>query len=152
MISTSPVFRFTRIALAAVLAGATLAGCVPLLIGGAAVGTGLVATDRRTTGTQVEDETIEIKASARVRDLATLGYVNVTSYGRTVLITGEVPTENDKLTVGQAVGSVENVRMIVNELGIGQNSSVGSRSQDALLTTKVKASLVDAKDIQANAI
>lgn len=151
---TSTPSRFVRSALGAVLAGAALAsvsGCVPLLIGGTVIGTSLVATDRRTTGAQVEDESIEFRAASRVRDLATLGHVNVTSYNRTLLVTGEVPGDNEKAAVGRAMAGVENVRSVVNELGVGQNSSVGSRSTDAVLATKVKATLVDAKDIQAHA-
>ena len=112
---------------------------------------GLVATDRRTTGTQIEDESIEFKAAARVRELATLGHVIVTSYNRTVLITGEVPAENEKAAVEAAVARVENVRAVVNELGIGGNSSLGSRSTDTIIGGKVKATMVDAKDVQANA-
>ena len=68
-----------------------------------------------------------------------------------VLITGEVPTDEDKAKVEDAIGRLENVRSVVNELGVGANSSFGSRSNDTLLTTKVKATLVDAKDLQANA-
>lgn len=142
-------FQRSVLAIAAVSA---LAGCAPLLIGGAVVGSGLVVSDRRTTGTQLEDEAIEFKAGSRVRDLATLGHVNVTSYNRMVLITGEVPGENEKAAVERAVASVENVRSVVNELGIGQNSSVGSRSTDTVIAAKVKATMVDAKDVQAHAI
>ena len=132
---------------------ATLGGtaCAPLLIGSAVVGSGLVVTDRRTTGTQVEDQGIELKAAARVRDLATLGRVNVTSYNRVVLISGEVPTEADRSAAEVAVAKVENVRSVVNELAVGANASVGTRSSDTLLSGKVKATLVDAKDVQANA-
>ena len=140
-----------RTAAVLLLLGATLAGCAPLLIGGAMVGGGLVATDRRTTGTQLEDESIEFKAAARVRELATLGHVNLTSYNRNVLITGEVPSENEKAAVEAAVARVENVRGVVNELGIGGNSSLGSRSTDTIIAGKVKATMVDAKDLHANA-
>lgn len=139
----------TFCAAAAVVVLAT--GCAPLLIGGAVVGGGLVATDRRTAGTQLEDESIEFKAAARVRELATLGHVNVTSYNRTVLITGEVPAENEKAAVEAAVARVENVRAVVNELGIGGNATLGSRSTDAIIAGKIKATMVDAKDVQANA-
>lgn len=140
-----------RTAAVLLLLGATLAGCAPLLIGGAMVGGGLVATDRRTAGTQLEDESIEFKAAARVRELATLGHVNVTSYNRTVLITGEVPSDHEKAAVEAAVARVENVRGVVNELGIGGNSSLGSRSTDTIIAGKVKATMVDAKDLHANA-
>jgi len=143
--------RFFRHTAAAALLGAACAGCAPLLLGGAFVGGGLVATDRRTTGTQLEDEGIERRASTRVRELATLGHVNVTSYNRVLLITGEVPADADKTSIGDALAKLENVKSVVNELGIGQNSTTGSRTTDAFLTTKVKATLVDAKDVQANA-
>lgn len=146
--------RFFRRTASAALLGAVCgigAGCAPLLVGGAMVGGGLVVTDRRTTGIQLEDEGIEHRAAARVRELATLGHVNVTSYNRVLLITGEVPSEADKASIGEALTKVENVKSVVNELGIGQNSSTGSRTTDAFLTTKVKATLVDAKDVQANA-
>ena len=144
--------RSTPARLGAVLvACALLAGCAPLLVGGAVVGTGLVVTDRRTAGIQLEDEGIEFRAAARVRDQATLGNVSVTSYNRTVLITGEVPGENEKRAVAQAVAGVENVRAVVNELVVAPNSPIGSRSSDAVLAAKVKATLIDAKDLHANA-
>jgi osmotically-inducible protein OsmY len=128
-----------------------LGGCAPLLLGGAMVGGTLVATDRRTTGIQLEDESIELKAAARVRGLATLGQVSVTSYNRILLLTGEVPSEREKQAVEQAVAGVENVRNVVNELAVTSNSRLGERSNDAWITTKIKASMVDAKDLQANA-
>ncbi len=138
--------------LAAALAlGAVCAGCAPLLVGGAVIGTGLVVTDRRTTGIQLEDEGIELRAASRVRGLATLGQVSITSYNRTVLLTGEVPAEAEKQAVGQAVRLVENVREVINELVVAPNSALGSRSSDAILGGKVKATFVDAKDLQANA-
>ena len=140
----------TRLAAALVLT-ATCAGCAPLLVGGAVIGSGLVVTDRRTTGIQIEDEGIELRAASRVRGLATLGQVSVTSYNRTVLITGEVPAEAEKAAVGNAVKQVENVRDVVNELVVAPNSPLGSRSNDAVLSAKVKATFVDAKDLQANA-
>ena len=140
----------TRLAAALVLT-ATCAGCAPLLVGGAVIGSGLVVTDRRTTGIQIEDEGIELRAASRVRGLATLGRVSVTSYNRTVLITGEVPAEAEKAAVGNAVKQVENVRDVVNELVVAPNSPLGSRSNDAILSAKVKATFVDAKDLQANA-
>lgn len=130
---------------------ASLSACAPLLFGGAAVGT-LVATDRRTSGAQLEDEGIELRAASRLRDaLGERGHVNVTSYNRQVLLTGEVPSEQAKQLVEQTVSRVENVRAIVNELGVMGNSTLGQRSSDVLVTGKVKASLVDARDLYANA-
>ena len=134
-----------------VAVAAALQACAPLLLGGMVLGGGLVATDRRTTGIQLEDEGIELRAAARVRELATLGQVGITSYNRVVLITGEVPATREKQAVEQAVLKVENVRSVVNDLTIANNSGIGARSGDAILTAKVKASLIDAKDLQANA-
>jgi len=146
----SGLTRLTRCTMALVVAG-VLAGCAPLLVGGAVVGGTLVATDRRTTGIQLEDQSIELKASSRVDDLATLGHINVVSYNRILLITGEVPTASEKARVERALATLENVRGVVNELGIGNNSTYGSRSTDAMLGAKVTATFVDAPDLQANA-
>ncbi len=137
--------------LAAALAATVLAGCAPLLLGGAVVGTGLVISDRRTTGTQLEDQSIELKAASRIRDAATLGRVNATSYNRVVLLTGEVPGEAEKAAAERAARAVENVQGVVNELVVAPNLTIAQRSNDTVLGTKVKASFVDAKDLQANA-
>jgi osmotically-inducible protein OsmY len=139
------------LSLAAALSTGTLSACAPLLLGGALVGSGFVVTDRRTAGTQLEDESIELKAAAKARELATLGHINVVSYNRTVLVVGEVPAEADKEAVGQSISRIENVRSVINELGVMPNSTVGARSNDALLSGKVKATFVDAKDLQSNA-
>lgn len=135
----------------ALAAASLMSGCAPLILGGAVVGTGLVATDRRTTGIQIEDEGIELRAASRIRELATLGQVSVTSYNRLVLLTGEVPGAAERAAVEAAVAKVENVRTVVNEVVIAPNSAFSSRSADSVLATKVKATLVDAKDVQANA-
>lgn len=147
--------NFNRKSMGALLAGAllagALAGCAPLLIGGAAVGT-MVAFDRRTSGAQLEDETIELRAASNLRQaLGERGHVNVTSYNRQVLLTGEVPNAADKQTAEQVVARVENVRGIINELAVMGSSSLAQRSSDALVTGKVKASLVDARDLYVGA-
>lgn len=129
----------------------TLTACMPLMMGGAVVG-GMVATDRRTSGTVLEDEGIEIRAKSRIGDsLGDRGHVNVTSYNRQVLITGEVPSAQDKQLVEQVAAGVDNVRNIVNELAVMGNATFTQRSSDALVTSRVKANLVDAKDLFANA-
>lgn len=141
--------------LLAALAGAVLAaGCAaPLVVGGAMVGTAFAVTDRRTSGAQVEDQAIELKTLSRVREvLGDRGHVNTTSYNRSVLITGEVPSEADRQAVEQAIARIENVRSTVNELAVSGNSSLGSRTNDGVLTSKVKATFIDAKDLQSNAI
>ena len=141
-----------RSLLLALAAGTTLSACAPLLIGGAIWGGTMVVSDRRTSGTQIDDQAIELKSVRRIADvIADRGHVNVTSYNRLVLITGEVPTEADKTAVEQAVMRIENVRSIVNELTLTAPSSLSARSNDTLMTSKVKASMVDAKDIQSNA-
>ena len=139
--------------LAAALAATTLLGaCAPLLIGGAMLGGSMFAVDRRTSGAQVEDQAIELKAASRIGEvMGDRGHVNTTSYNRMVLVTGEVPAEADKAAVEQALARIDNVRSIVNELTLAAPSSLGNRSNDTLITSKVKASLVDAKDVQVNA-
>jgi osmotically-inducible protein OsmY len=146
-----PSIRWT--VLASTLAGATLlGGCAPLLLGGAAVGTAMVVTDRRTSGAQVDDQAIELKAVNRVNEvLGERGRAVVTSFNRLVLITGEVPNDADKAAVEQTVSRIENVRSVVNELAIAPAASLGTRSSDTLITSKIKASLIDAKDLQVNA-
>lgn len=136
------------------LAAATLmSACAPLLLGGAVVGTSMVVTDRRTSGTQLEDQANELKANTRVREaVGERGHVNATSYNRIVLLTGEVAAETDKVAVEQAVAKIEGVRSVVNELAVMGSSSLANRSNDAVLTSKVKASFIDAKDVFANAI
>jgi osmotically-inducible protein OsmY len=137
--------------LAALLATQLFAGCAPLVLGGAVVG-GMMAADRRTSGAQLEDQSIELKATNRISAIVgERGHVNITSYNRMVLLTGEVGSDADKAAVEQAVGQIENVRSIVNELAVMAPTSIGSRSNDVVLTSKVKASLIDAKDLQANA-
>lgn len=141
-----------RTALAAALAAATLAGCAPLLVGGAAVGTALMVTDRRSSGAQIDDEAIELRSAARLREaLGDRVHINVTSYNRQVLLTGETPTEAMKQQAEQIVGRVDNVRAIVNDLAIMSPTTLPQRSGDVLITGKVRASLVDASDLQANA-
>lgn len=147
---------FNRVRSAAVIgaliASTTLAGCAALLVGGAVVGGSLIATDRRTSGTQIEDQSIELKSNTRVREiLGNRGHVNVTSYNRMVLLSGEVPTDADKAAIEQSVAKVDGVRTTVNELAVMTASSLSNRSNDALVTSKVKATLVDAGDISATA-
>ena len=136
---------------AAALAG-SLTACVPLVIGGAAAGGTLVATDRRTSGAQLEDEGIELRGTSRIRSsLGERGHINLTSYNRQVLLTGEVPTAQDKQLVEQIVSRVENVVTVVNELAVAGNSSLSQRSADTLVTGRVKAQLIDAPDLFSNA-
>ena len=132
---------------------AALGACAPLLMGGALVGGAMVATDRRTSGTIVEDEGIELKAGSRIREaLGDRGNVSVTSYNRIVLLTGDVPEAADKATVERVVTGIENVQSAVNEIVVGLARSFVSRSKDGFITSKVKASFIDAKDVFSNSI
>jgi len=136
----------------AALLCASLTGCAPLLVGGAAVGGAMVATDRRSSGVQLEDETIELKAGQRIR--STVGersHVNVTSYQRQVLLTGEVYNEADKTAIEAAIGKIDGVKSVVNDLGVMWPSSTSERSRDLLLVGKVKATFVDAAGLASNA-
>jgi osmotically-inducible protein OsmY len=143
-------FRLIRWALIGTVA-AMASACAPLMVGGM-VGGAMVASDRRTSGIQLEDENIELKAASRIREMmGSRAHLNITSYNRQVLITGEVPNAQDRDYVQRLVSEVENVRKVVNETVIGQNSSLTERSTDALITAKVKGQMVDSKDIFANA-
>jgi len=129
---------------------ASLSGCVALVAGGAISGT-LAASDRRTFGAQTEDQSIQVKSTIRLNNtIGDAGHINVNSFNRRVLLTGEVPDEAAKATAEREVRAVEGVISVINELEVAGLASYTSRSSDALITTKVKASLVDTKDISAN--
>jgi osmotically-inducible protein OsmY len=143
--------NFCATVLCVVVFGGTLTACAPISFGGAAMGA-LVATDRRTSGAQLEDEGIELRGAGRVREsLGDRVHVSVTSYNRQVLVTGEVPNAQDKQLVQQIVSRVENVRSIVNEVAVSGSTTLIQRSSDALITGKIKAGLLDAKDLYSNA-
>jgi len=144
--------RAVRLLLIGTVAG-VLSACAAALVGGAVVGGTIVATDRRSSGAQVEDEVIEGKARGRLGEaLRDRGQVSVTSYNRILLLTGVVKDAADKALAEQTVSRIENVQSVVNELSIGLPSSITSRSNDTLLTTKVKASFIDAKDLFSNSL
>jgi len=140
-----------RALVAALLMSLGLSACAPVVMG-SFVGGAMVASDRRTSGALVEDEGIEQRASAAMRE--NFGdknaHVNITSYNRQVLITGEVANDRIRAQVEQLVSKVPNVRSIVNELGIGPVSTVSERSNDSLITARVKASMIDSTDIFAS--
>jgi len=140
----------TLAVVAAVLASSTLSACAPILVGGAIAGT-VAASDRRTFGAQTEDKSIVVKAEVKMPNIAGgSSHVNVNSFNRRVLITGEVPDDETKAKVEREVRGIEGVVDVTNELEVGFSSSYTSRSNDALITSKVKLSLADAKDISAN--
>ena len=130
----------------------SLSACAPLIVGGAVM-TGVMASDRRTTGTLVEDESIEIKVASAVRkEMGDRIHLNVTSFNRQVLLSGEVRTAADKERAEKLAQSQENVNSVVNDLAVMPVSSLTQRSKDTVITGQVKAAFVDAKDMQVNAI
>lgn len=134
---------------AAVLAAPLLTGCVPILVGGTAVGVG-VAHDRRTTGTVVDDQTIELKLyDALDRQLPPGNHINITAYNSAVLLSGEAVSAQAQQQAEQIARTLSEppVREVYNELVIGPPSALSSRSNDTLLTTKVKGALLGIHDI-----
>lgn len=143
----------TPLLLALAAAGVFLSGCAPLLVGGAMVGTAMVATDRRTSGAQVDDQVIELKANGRTNEaFGDNARISTTSFNRTVLLTGEVLREADKVNAEQLVARIDNVRSVVNEIKVGPLNTFREKTSDAFITTKVKASLVDAQDVFSNSV
>jgi osmotically-inducible protein OsmY len=140
--------------LAAAPAAIWLGGCAPLVIGGAAVGAAMVGVDRRTAGTQLEDQEIEHKINREIdgkipQDFA---HVNATSYNRKVLLTGEVTTEQYKAEAERLAKSIENVRLVFNELVIAAPSGMSARTTDTAITTKVITALTTAKDVPSGTL
>lgn len=148
---TFPLRRGTAALLLVATLGGLVSGCAPLMLG-AAVGTGLVASDRRTSGAQLEDEAIELKAGNRIEEtLGTRVRVNVTSYNRQVLLSGEVPNEADRQRVQQVVSGVDNVRSVVNELAITDSPNLSQRTSDLVLSGRVKAGFIDHQELSSQA-
>lgn len=145
----------SRLTLAAALVATLpfLQGCVPaVIVGGAAAGV-MTAHDRRSTGTQTDDETAEWKAMQSIpAQYKELTHANFTAYNRRLLITGEAPSEEAKSGIEAKVRMIDGLREVYNELGIGPASSLGSRSTDSFITSKVKARLVDTNQVSANHI
>ena len=131
---------------------ASLQGCFPVVAAGAGAGA-LMASDRRTSGAYVEDEAIEFKAFDRIgKQFKNTVHVNVTSYNRNVLITGEVPDEATRAKVEQVVANILNVNHIYNELVVSGQSSLTARSNDTLITSNVKLRFIGDKRFSANSI
>jgi osmotically-inducible protein OsmY len=129
---------------------ASLQGCVAVVAGGMVAGA-MATTDRRTLGAQTEDKAIAVKADTRLPQIVgDAGHVNVNSYNRKVLLTGEVRDEAMKRAVENEVRSISNVDNVMNELEVAGLSSYTSRSSDTLITSKVKISLADKKTVSAN--
>jgi osmotically-inducible protein OsmY len=125
-----------------------LTGCVAAVVGGAGTAA-VIGEDRRTVGTVTEDQGIELKAESRIRDKYPDAHINLTSFSRMVLITGEVPNAAAKDEIGKIVRAVENVRGIYNEAAIGGPSALSARTNDSFITSKVKARFVDQRKFNA---
>lgn len=129
-----------------------LSACVPIIIGGAAAG-GAMAADRRTSGIYIEDENIELKASKRIDDaIGEQGHVNITSYNRNVLLTGEVPNDAGKMLAETITKEITNVRKVTNELLVMPKTNISSRSNDTYLTSLVKARFLADGRFPANVV
>lgn len=123
-----------------------LTGCAAAVVGGAAT-TAVVATDRRTTGEQVEDKAIDLKANSEARQVleGKEGRVNVSSYAGQVLLTGDVPSTQEQQQIEQRVASIEKVTSVVNHLRVGPPTELSVRTNDSWLSTKVMSTLVNTK-------
>jgi osmotically-inducible protein OsmY len=138
--------------LLAISLAAQLAACVPAVIGGAAAG-GAVAADRRTSGIYVEDEGIELKAVKKMEtNLGENAHVNVTSYNRNVLLTGEVPDDAAKAKAEALLKEIDNIRAVTNEIVVSPKASLSSRSNDTYLTSKIKTKFVTENQFPANIV
>jgi osmotically-inducible protein OsmY len=130
-----------------------LAGCVPVLIAGAAGGAAMVATDRRSAGAQVDDESIELKIATQASsEFGERIHLNVTSYNGIVLLTGEVPDQATLASVGNLAKNTEKVRVVHNEMVVGPNSDFSARSNDTYITSKVKTRMLEANKFPPNVV
>ena len=150
--SLSPFFRLSTLALSAAVLVSGLSACAPMVIGGAFLGTVNVATDRRTAETQFVDEAIELRVLNRlITSTNNKGRVSAVSYGRQVLLLGEVPSAEDKVVAERVAASVDNVQRVISELKVMPNASASQRSQDALITKRIQTTLIGTKDLVSSA-
>ena len=130
---------------------ASLQGCLPLVVGATAVGS-MAAVDRRSLGMQTDDKTIELKGEGRASKITgDKGRVAVTSYNRMVVLSGEVADEKMKAEVQAQIATLGDLKKIENDLEVAPVSTVSARSSDLLITSKVKASIIDTKDLYISA-
>ena len=147
-----PLFRLSTLALSAAVLVGGLSACAPLVMGGAFFGTVNVATDRRTAETQLVDEAIELRVFNRlITSTNNKGRVSAVSYGRRVLLLGEVPTAEDKVMAERVAASVDNVQRVISELRVMPNASASQRAEDALITKRIQTTLIGAKDLVSSA-
>ncbi len=133
------------IALAALAASAlSLQGCLPIAAIGAAGTAVVMMEDRRTSGTQIEDQGIEIRTAARINErFGSVAHINVNAFNRAVLLSGEAPDARVKAEIESIAAAVQNVRRVTNEIEIGNPSARGARSNDAFITGKVQGRFLD---------
>lgn len=144
--------RLTLVVLALAAGAATLSACAPLAVGGAALTGAMVVGDRRSSGAQLDDQGIELRAASRIRDqMGSRARISVTSYNRRVLLTGEVANARDKELAETLVRQVDNVQGVYNELDVANSPTFTERAEDSLLTGKVKAGMLDSKQVAASA-
>ena len=143
--------RLTVAVLSLAAAAATLSACAPLAVGGAALTGAMVVGDRRSSGAQLDDQGIELRAANRLRDqMGSRARISVTSYNRRALLTGEVANARDKELAETIVKQVENVAVVNNELDVANSPTFTEKAEDSLLTGKVKAALLDTKQVSTN--
>ena len=129
----------------------SVSACFPLMAGGAVM-TGFVAVDRRTSGAMLEDQSIELKTGSRIRDaLGEKVHISVTSYNRKVLLTGEAPDQKDKERAGEIAKNIDNVTSVWTEVGVTSITTLTERTNDLVMAGRIKADLIDAKDLFSNA-
>lgn len=138
----------------AIASALTLPACAPLVIGGIAAGTAIVATDRRSTGAQLDDKTIEVRAAHDLSNALRGGvtHINVNSFERRVLLTGEVASDAVRAEAGTIASRSKNVRIVNNELVVAAPSTFGERTDDNTLGARVRAAFVNTREIAFNSV
>jgi osmotically-inducible protein OsmY len=137
-----------HIVFAALVLTSAMSGCIPVMVAGAVGGSALVATDRRSAGAQLDDTTIEFKVAELIRSqFGEKVHVNVTSYNGIVLLTGEVPDQATLASIYNFAKGTEKVRSVQNDVAVGPNSSLESRTNDTFITSKVKTRLLESSSV-----
>ena len=145
------MLRYLALGLALLSTLLSVSACFPLMAGGAVM-TGFVAVDRRTSGAMLEDQSIELKIGSRIRDaLGERVHISVTSYNRKVLLTGEAPDQQDKERAGEIAKNIDNITSVWNEVGVTSITTLTERTNDLVTAGRIKADLIDAKDLFSNA-
>ena len=145
------MLRYLALGLALLSTLLSVSACFPLMAGGAVM-TGFVAVDRRTSGAMLEDQSIELKIGSRIRDaLGEKVHISVTSYNRKVLLTGEAPDQKDKERAGEIAKNIDNITSVWNEVGVTSITTLTERTNDLVMAGRIKADLIDAKDLFSNA-